>query len=76
VVSRLPTRQTTFNHEQGVISQFKRDQAKVTVPVPDRRALHEPSVEVQDVFACGYETATETRKSQEQAIASAEHTIS
>jgi hypothetical protein len=63
-----------FGHR--VISQFKRDQAKVTVPVPDRRALREPSVEVQDAFACGYETATETRKSQEQAIASAEHTIS
>jgi hypothetical protein len=62
-----------FGHQ--VISQFKHDQTKVTLPVPDRPAWREPSVPVPDAFACGYETATETRKAQEQAIASAERTV-
>ena len=61
-----------FGHQ--VISQFKRDQTKVTLPVPNQRALRKPSSPVQDTFACGYETATETRKAQEEAIASAEQT--
>lgn len=62
-----------FGHQ--VITQFKREQTKVTLPVPDRRALREPSVPMEDALACGYETATETRKAQEQAIASAEQTV-
>lgn len=61
-----------FGHQ--VIGQFKRDQTKLTLPVPDQRAWREPSIPVEDGFACGYETATETRKAQEQAIASAEQT--
>jgi hypothetical protein len=62
-----------FGHQ--VISQFKRDQTKVTLPVPDRRASREPTIPGQDAFACGYETAVETRKAQEQAIASTEQTV-
>jgi FMNH2-dependent dimethyl sulfone monooxygenase len=68
-----------FNDEleefgRQVISRFKRDQTKVTLPAPEPRAWREPSVPVPDAFACGYETATETRKAQEQAISSAEQT--
>jgi FMNH2-dependent dimethyl sulfone monooxygenase len=61
-----------FGHQ--VISRVRRDQTKITLPMPDQRTLREPSSTGQEAFACGYETATETRKAQEQAIASAEQT--
>jgi hypothetical protein len=60
-----------------VISQFKEDQTKVTLTVPNQSVVRELSAPDRDAaFACGYETATETRKAQEQAIASAEQSIS
>jgi len=61
-----------FGHQ--VISRFKRHQDKVTLSVPERPTAPEASAPVQGAFACGYETASETRKSQEHAVASVEHT--
>jgi dimethylsulfone monooxygenase len=64
-----------FGHQ--VISQLKQDQTKVTLTVPKQSVPGEPYVPARDAaFACGYETATETRKAQEQAIATAEKSIS
>jgi dimethylsulfone monooxygenase len=64
-----------FGHQ--VISQLKQDQTKVTLTVPKQSVPRELSVPARDAaFACGYETATETRKAQEQAIATAEKSIS
>jgi hypothetical protein len=60
-----------------VISQFKEDRTKVTLTVPNQSVVRELSAPDRDAaFVCGYETATETRKAQEQAIASAEQCIS
>jgi hypothetical protein len=39
-------------------------------------SLYSSAKSIEGAFACGYETATETRKPQEEAIASAEQTIS
>ena len=61
-----------FGHQ--VISRSRRRQDKVTLSVPERQTAPEASATVQGAFACGYETASETRKSQEHAVASVEHT--
>jgi FMNH2-dependent dimethyl sulfone monooxygenase len=64
-----------FGHR--VISRLKQDQTKVTFTVPNQSVVRELSAPDRDaVFTCGYETATETRKAQEQAIASAEQSSS
>jgi FMNH2-dependent dimethyl sulfone monooxygenase len=64
-----------FGHR--VITQLRQDQTKFTLTVPDRSAVRELAVSEQNTgFACGYETATETRKAQEQAITSAEKALS
>jgi hypothetical protein len=64
-----------FGHR--VINQLRQDQNKFTLTVPDRSAVRELAVSEQDTgFACGYETAPETRKAQEQAITSAEKALS
>jgi len=55
-----------------VISRLKQYRNKVTLSVPDRQAAAQVSVKVQEASACGYETVTETRRAQEQAIASVE----
>jgi hypothetical protein len=64
-----------FGHR--VITQLRQEKTKFTLTVPDRSVVGKLAVSEQNTgLACGYETATETRKAQEQAIKSAEKALS